>query len=83
MKLSKNSEKLILFFTKNKHKIGENQSTRTKNIIYKLYKDLNESFEYLNYLKNKKNYFTISKKKISKPPSIQVRCRIKNLYFSY
>jgi hypothetical protein len=65
MKLSKNSEKLILFFTKNKHKIGENQSTRTKNIIYKLYKDLNESFEYLNYLKNKKNYFTISKKKIS------------------
>jgi hypothetical protein len=64
MKLSKNSKQLMLFFTKNNYINQVKQTQRTKTIITELYHDIYESYEYLNSLKQKGNYFHISIKKI-------------------
>jgi hypothetical protein len=64
MKLSKNSKQLMLFFTKNNYINKVKQTKRTDSILIELYNDINEANKYLNFLKKKGNYFTISIKKI-------------------
>ena len=64
MKLSKNSKQLMLFFTKNKHINSIKQTKRTQNIIIELYQEIKTSYEYLNSLKKKGNYYNLSVKKI-------------------
>ena len=64
MKISKNSKQLMLFFTKNKHINNVKQTKRTENIIIELYQEIKSSYEYLNSLKQKGNYYNLSIKKI-------------------
>ena len=64
MKLSKNSKQLMLFFTKNKHINNIKQSKRTDNILNELYNDILDSYNYLNTLKQKGQYYTITTKKV-------------------
>jgi hypothetical protein len=64
MKLSKNSKQLMLFFTKNKHINNIKQSKRTDNILNELYNDILDSYNYLNTLKHKGQYYTITTKKV-------------------
>ena len=64
MKLSKKSKELMLFFTKNNHINKVNQSKHTDDIICELYKDIYNAYKYLNNLKQKGKYYTISTKKI-------------------
>jgi hypothetical protein len=70
MKLSKNSKKLMLFFTKNKHIHTKPQTKATKNILSELYKDIIEAYNYLLSLKQKGNYFNVSTKKIQSATQI-------------
>ncbi len=65
MKLSKKSKELMLFFTKNNHINKVNQTKRTDDIITELYNDIYTAYKYLNNLKQKGKYYTISTKKIS------------------
>lgn len=64
MKLSKNSKQLMLFFTKNKHINNVKQSKHTDIILSELYNDILNSYKYLNNLKQKGQYFTITTKKV-------------------
>lgn len=64
MKLSKKSKELMLFFTKNNHINKVNQTKRTDDIITELYNDIYSAYKYLNNLKQKGKYYTISTKKI-------------------
>jgi hypothetical protein len=64
MKLSKNSKKLMLFFTKNKHIHKKPQTSATENILSELYNDIFDAYNYLLALKQKGNYFSVSTKKI-------------------
>lgn len=64
MKLSKNSKQLMLFFTKNKHINNIKQSKRTDIILNELYNDILDSYNYLNTLKQKGQYYTITTKKV-------------------
>lgn len=64
MKLSKNSKQLMTFFTKNKHINIKPQTKQTENIITELYEDIFDAYNFLNSLKEKRNYFTVSSKKI-------------------
>ncbi len=64
MKLSKNSKELMTFFTKNKHINIKPQTKQTENIITGLYDDIFDAYNFLNSLKQKGNYFTVSSKKI-------------------
>jgi len=64
MKLSKNSKQLMLFFTKNNHINNIKQSKRTDIILKELYNDILDAYKYLNALKQKGRYYTITSKKI-------------------
>ena len=64
MKLSKNSKQLMLFFTKNKHINNVKQTKRTDIIIKELYNDILDAYKYLNTLKQKGHYYTITSKKV-------------------
>ena len=64
MKLSKNSKQLMLFFTKNKHINNIKQTKRTDNILNELYIDILNAYKYLNILKQKGQYYTVTTKKI-------------------
>ena len=64
MKLSKNSKKLMLFFTKNKHINKVKQSKKTDTIITELYNNIYEAYQYLNSIKQKGNYYHVTTKKI-------------------
>ncbi len=64
MKLSKNSKKLMLFFTKNKHINKKPQTAATENILIELYNDIFDAYNYLLSMKQKGNYFNVSIKKI-------------------
>jgi hypothetical protein len=64
MKLSKNSKQLMLFFTKNKHINDVKQSKRTDIILNELYNDILNSYKYLNTLKQKGQYYTVTTKKV-------------------
>ena len=64
MKLSKNSKELMTFFTKNKHINIKPQTKQTEHIITGLYDDIFDAYNYLNSLKQKGNYFTVSIKRI-------------------
>lgn len=48
MKLSKQSKKLMLFFTKNKHIKYQEMTNKTKSILKKLYSELIEGYNYVN-----------------------------------
>ena len=77
MKLSKNSKQLMLFFTKNKHINNIKQSKRTDIILNELYNDILNAYTYLNNLKQKGRYYTITTKtvltatQISKPQNFK------------
>ena len=64
MKLSKNSKQLMLFFTKNKHINNIKQTKRTDNILNELYNDILNAYKYLNTLKQKGQYYTVTTKKV-------------------
>jgi len=64
MNLSKNSKQLMTFFTKNKHIIKKNITSRTESILTELYNDIFEAYNYLLTLKQKGNYFAVTTKKI-------------------
>jgi hypothetical protein len=64
MKLSDKSNKLILFFTKNKHINKVNQSRKTDIILKELYNYIFFAYKYLTQLKKNGNYFTFNIKKI-------------------
>jgi hypothetical protein len=64
MKLSKKSKQLMLFFTNNKHINSTKQTKRTDNIIIELYNDIFGAYKYLNTLKQKGNYYSVTTKKI-------------------
>ena len=64
MKLSKNSKQLMLFFTKNKHINNIKQSKHTDIILNELYNDILNSYKYLNNLKQKGQYYTVTTKKV-------------------
>lgn len=66
MKITENSKKLMLFFTKNKHINQVHQTTKTKNILKKIYADIFSAYRYLMQLKQKRSpYFQFSLKKVS------------------
>lgn len=64
MKLSKNSRQLMLFFTKNKHINNIKQSKHTDIILNELYNDILNSYKYLNNLKQKGQYYTVTTKQV-------------------
>ena len=64
MKLSKNSKQLMLFFTKNKHINNVKQSKHTDIILNELYNDILNAYKYLNNLKQKGQYYTVTTKKV-------------------
>jgi len=64
MKLTKNSRKLMTFFTKNNFINKVKQTKRTTSIIRELYDDIFEAYNYLNSLKQKGKYYTISTKNV-------------------
>jgi len=64
MKLSKNSKQLMLFFTKNKHINNIKQSKRTDTILTELYNDIMNAYKYLQTLKHKGQYYTVTTKKV-------------------
>lgn len=64
MKLSKNSKQLMLFFTKNNHINNIKQTKRTDNILNELYNDILNAHNYLNTLKQKGQYYTVTTKKV-------------------
>jgi hypothetical protein len=65
MKISEKSKKMMLFFTKNKHVNKIKQTTKTNNILKELYNNIFNAYKYLNQIKQKGNYFTITTKKIT------------------
>ena len=60
MKLSKQSKKLMLFFTKNKQLKYVNQTNNTKFLLTKLYEEILDAFKYINKC-NINNNYTIKK----------------------
>lgn len=69
MKLTKNSELLISYFIKENCVPPINQTTKTKQILKKLYNDIKNGYEYIHNLKQKykkaqKNFYNINIKKI-------------------
>lgn len=64
MKLSTKSKQLMLFFTNNKHINNKKQTKQTDNIISELYNDIFLAYKYLNTLKQKGNYYSVTIKKI-------------------
>jgi hypothetical protein len=64
MKLSKNSQNLMSFFTKNNHINKVNQTKRTDAIIIRLYYDILEAYNNLLSLKQKEKYYNVTIKKI-------------------
>jgi hypothetical protein len=70
MKITEQSKKLILFFTKNKHINQVKQTKKTKTILKKLYNDIFSAYKYLLQIKQKSNYFTFSIKKITNSKQI-------------
>jgi hypothetical protein len=60
MNLSKQSKKLMLFFTKNKQLKYVNQTNNTKKILTELYKEIIEAFKYISK-RNINNNYTIKK----------------------
>jgi hypothetical protein len=58
MNLSKQSKKLMLFFTKNKQLKYVNQTNNTKKILTELYKEILEAFKYISK-RNINNNYTI------------------------
>jgi hypothetical protein len=70
MKLSKNSQKLMSFFTKNNHINKINQTKRTDTIIIELYYDILEAYKNLLTLKQKDKYYNVSMKKITNTSQI-------------
>ena len=64
MKLTKNSRRLMLFFTKNKHINNKPQTKRTEGILTELYNDIFDAYNYLLSLKQKGGYFTVISKQI-------------------
>ena len=64
MKLTKKSKHLMTFFTKNKHINKLKQTKRTETIITELYHDIIEAYDYLNNLKKKGEYYSVTTKKI-------------------
>jgi hypothetical protein len=70
MKLSKKSKQLILFLTKNNHINKVRQTKQTDKIITELYNDIYEAYIFLQNLKQKENYYTVTTKKIES--SIQI-----------
>ena len=65
MKITENSKKLMLFFTKNKHINQVRQTKRTKSILKELYTDIFSAYKYLMQLKQRRPYFQFSLKKVS------------------
>ena len=78
MKLSKNSQNLMSFFTKNNHINKINQTKRTDSIIIELYYDILEAYKSLFFLKKKEKqkekqkdkYYNVSIKKITNTSQI-------------
>jgi hypothetical protein len=64
MKLTEKSKNLMLFFTKNNHIHKTNQTKKTKNILKELYYDIYEAYKYLNSIKQKGKYYSLSIKKL-------------------
>jgi hypothetical protein len=64
MNFSKNSKKLITFFTNNNHINAIKQTKQTDTIISNLYYDIVEAYKFLLDLKQKGNYYTVKTKKI-------------------
>jgi hypothetical protein len=64
MKLSKNSKELMLFFMKHNNINNGQKSKRTDGTITELYNNIYQSYEYLNSLKKKGNYYNILTKQI-------------------
>jgi hypothetical protein len=65
MMLTKKSKQLILFFKNNGHINYTKQTAKTKNILFSIYEDILESYNYLLNLKKSKNkYFNVTIKKI-------------------
>jgi hypothetical protein len=64
MKLSKDSQNLMLFFTKNNHINKINQTKQTDTIITNLYYDILEAYNNLFSLKQKGKYYNVTTKKI-------------------
>ena len=54
----------MTFFTKNKHINKLKQTKRTETIITELYHDIIEAYDYLNNLKKKGEYYSVTTKKI-------------------
>ena len=70
MKLSENSKKLMLFFTKNNRIHPIKQNKKTNSILKELYYDIYEAYRHLNKLKQKGQYYTLSTKKLLTPAQI-------------
>ena len=78
MKLSKNSQNLMSFFTKNNHINKINQTKRTDSIIIELYYDILDAYKSLFFLKKKEKqkekqkdkYYNVSIKKITNTSQI-------------
>lgn len=65
MKITKDSKNLMLYLTKYNHFNPIKKTKKTDNIIIQLYKDILESYHFLESLKQtKKKYYTIKTKKI-------------------
>ena len=76
MKLSKQSKKLMLFFTKNKQLKYVNQTNNTKFLLTKLYEEILDAFKYINKC-NINNNYTIKKiqhvSEITKPQNFNAK----------
>lgn len=64
MKLSKNSKKLMLFFTKNNHINKVKQTKNTKTLITELYNDIYDAYKYVINLKQKGDLYNVTTNKI-------------------
>jgi len=65
MKITNNSKKLILFFTKHNNFDFVHNTKKTNTIIRELYKDILESYKYVLQLKHQKgHYYNVTTKKI-------------------
>lgn len=65
MKITEQTKKLMLFFTKNKHINEVSQTKKTESILKELYKEIFNAHKYLMQLKQKSvPYFTFNIKKI-------------------
>jgi hypothetical protein len=64
MKLSERSKKLMLFFTKNNHIHPVKQNKKTQTILKVLYYDICDAYKFLNSLKQKGKYFSLTTKNL-------------------